>query len=488
MNRASPMPVAVISPMSTETTHPVPPADRVPLTTKFSYGLGGLTDYFFLNLVNAMAVPIFAIALKMDPMLVAVALAIPKVVGAITDPVAGAISDNARTRWGRRKPFILGGGLVGVILLPLIWMPPFDSQLGMFIWLAILLGIFAVAYSFFVVPYGALGFQLSTNYDERTRVLAWKGYVQVLGTFGAAWLYWACLHPVFGNEVVGVRWISAFVSLIMLGGLLATVFACREKVEASARQPKIPLLPALKLTLSDRPFLILQASVLIIAIGTGCEGLIGSYVHIYYTCQGSKELASVITGTGGTLTVFSSFAALPLGLWISTHYGKRTGAVVGLCIALVGICLLPFTLVPHAPYLIIVSWVIIALGMPAASLMFGSMTADITDEDELRTGMRREGMYVATGGFLGKIASIITLLLGGLLPRFAGYHDTSIPPDDAQLASMRAMLIGIQAVALLAAILFIWGYPITRARSESIRRQLDERKRERDSGAQDAGA
>jgi GPH family glycoside/pentoside/hexuronide:cation symporter len=474
--------------MSPESLHQVPPEDKVPLGTKVAYGLGGLTDFFFLNVVNAMAVPIFAIALKMDPMLVAVALAIPKVVGAITDPVVGAISDNARTRWGRRKPFILGGGLVGVVLLPLVWMPPFGTPVGMFIWLAVLLGIFAVAYSFFVVPYGALGFQLSTNYDERTRVLAWKGYVQVLGTFGAAWLYWACLHPAFGNEVVGVRWISAAVSLIMLGGLLATVLACHEKVEASARQPKIALWPALKLTLSDRPFLILQATVLIIAVGTGCEGLIGSYVHIYYTCQGSKELASVITGLGGTLTVFSTLAAIPLGLWISTHYGKRTGAIVGLGIALLGICILPFTLIPQAPYLIIVSWVIIALGMPAASLMFGSMTADITDEDELRTGMRREGMYVATGGFLGKIASIITLLIGGWLPRLAGYHDTSVPPDAGQLDSMRSMLIGIQAVAVFAAVLVIWRYPITRSRSEDIRRQLNERKKNRDEGPQGAGA
>lgn len=459
--------------MDSTDTHP---PERLPIRTKAAYGLGGLTDFFFLNVVNAMAVPIFAIALKMDPFLVAVALAIPKIVGAIIDPIAGILSDNARTRWGRRRPFILAGGLGGVILLPLVWMPPVGTPTGMFIWLAVLLTIFAAAYSFFSVSYGALGFQLSTNYDERTRVLAWKGYVQVLGTLGAAWLYWACLHPVFGNEVVGVRWVSAGVSLVMLVGVLATVLACPERIETAARQPKIPLLPALKLTLSDRPFLLLQATILVIALGTGCEGLIGSYVHIYYTCQGSKELSSVITGLGGTLTVFSSFAALPLGLWISTRHGKRTGALVGLGIALVGISLLPFTLVPESPYRVIVSWVILALGMPCASLMFGSMTADITDVDELATGMRREGMFVAAGGFLGKIASIITLLLSGWLPHLAGYTDTHLPPNADQLGAMRAMLIGIQAAALIAAILLLWRYPLTRARSEEIRRQLDARK------------
>lgn len=472
-NSASEPPTPQSNDGARNSPQPVPAGDRVPVWSKAAYGFGGLTDFFYLNMVNALAVPIFAIALKMDPFLVAVALAIPKIVGAITDPIAGALSDNARTRWGRRRPFILAGGLAGVVLLPLIWMPPFSSSTGMFVWLSGLLAIFAAAYSVFVVPYGALGFQLSTNYDERTRVLAWKGYIQVIGTFGAAWFYWICLHPAFGSEVVGVRWLSVLISLIMLGGVLAVVFACTEKTDASSRQPRIPLGPALALTLRNRPFLVLQAAILVIALGTGCEGLIGSYVHIYYTCQGSKELASVITGIGGTLTVFSTLAALPLGLWISTHYGKRTAAMAGLGISLAGVILLPFTLIPQAPYLIIVSWVIIALGMPCASLMFGSMTADITDEDELATGLRREGMYVATGGFLGKIASIVTLLLSGWLPHLAGYSDTNDPPGPEHLGMMRIMLIGIQAAAIFAAISIIWFYPITRARSEETRRQLD---------------
>ncbi len=456
--------------------HPAAHAEKVSAWTKSAYGLGGLTDFFYLNMVNALAVPIFAIALKMDPLWVAVALAIPKVVGAITDPIAGSLSDNARTRWGRRRPFILGGGLVGVVLLPLIWMPPFDSQGGMFAWLALLLAIFAAAYSVFAVPYGALGFQLSTDYDERTRVLAWKGYIQTAGTFTAAWFYWFCLQPAFGSEVVGVRWLSLIVSAAMLVGIVATVFACPEKVDATAAQPRIPLGPALRLTLKNRPYLLLQGTILIIALGTGCEGLIGSYVHIYYTCQGDKTLASLITGLGGTLTVFATFAALPLGLWLSTHLGKRTSALIGLAFALGGILLLPFTLVPQSPYLIIVSWIIIALGMPWASLMFGSMTADITDEDELATGMRREGMYVAVGGFLGKIVSVITLLLGGWLPHLANYTDPGVPPNEGELTLMRTMLIGIQAFAVIASVIILRLYPITRARSEETRRLLDLRK------------
>jgi GPH family glycoside/pentoside/hexuronide:cation symporter len=114
--------------------------------------------------------------------------------------------------------------------------------------------------------------------------------------------------------------------------------------------------------------------------------------------------------------------------------------------------------------------------------MFSSMVADICDEDELVTGLRREGAYVAVGGFFGKIAQVGTLLIAGALPRLVGYVDTSTPPTVSELQVMRAMLIGIQFVAVIIAILIIWFYPITRSRSEATRRLLDERHRQTANG------
>ncbi|HET9523849.1 MAG TPA: MFS transporter, partial [Terrimicrobiaceae bacterium] len=143
-------------------SNPVPASERVPVWRKAAYGSGGLTDFLFPNIVNALAVPIYSIALKMDPLLLGIALAVPKVVGAILDPLAGAVSDNARTRWGRRRPFILCGAVIGALLLPFIWMPPTGTQMGRFIYLVLMLSIYAAAFSLFSVPYGALGIQLTT--------------------------------------------------------------------------------------------------------------------------------------------------------------------------------------------------------------------------------------------------------------------------------------------------------------------------------------
>ena len=179
-----------------------------PVKRKLAYGFGGLSDFLLPNTVNALAIPIYSIALAMDPLLLGIAMAGPRVVGAISDPLAGTISDNMRTRWGRRRPFILGGAVVGALLLPLIWMPPVATQMGRFLYLLLILSVYAVAFFGLSVPHGALGSQLTTNYDERTRVMTWRGYVQTAGTLTSAWFYWFCLLPVFGNEVVGARWLG----------------------------------------------------------------------------------------------------------------------------------------------------------------------------------------------------------------------------------------------------------------------------------------
>lgn len=461
-----------------EHKHPVPAASRVPTWQKLAYGLGGLSDFFYLNVVNALAIPIFTVALRMDPILVGIAMAVPKIIGALTDPIVGSVSDNTRSRWGRRRGFILTGAILGGILLPLVWTPPVPSQSGMFLYLCLLLGVFAMGYSVFSVPYTALGLELTTDYDERTRVLAWRACVQTLGTLAGAWFYWFCLRPVFPNEVVGARWLSIIAGFVVIGGALVTVIGCKEHTREISSQPKIPLKSALKLTLRNRPFLLLQSAMLILALGVGCEGYIGNYVHIYYTCQGNKDMASLIGGFGGSIAVFASLAAVPIGLLLSTHLGKREAAICGLLISLVGICLLPFTLVPESPYHVVISWVIIAFGLPVTSLMFGSMMADICDEDELATGMRREGSYVAVAGFVGKLAAVTTLLLGGWLPHLAGYIDPSLLPSLPQLQTMRTMLIVIQIAGVLCALGVLWFYPITRERSAETRLLLDQRKSE----------
>ena len=458
-----------------QSKHEVPAETRVSAWRKAAYGFGGLTDFFFLNLILGLAMPIYTIGLKMDPALLGIALAIPRVVGAIADTIVGPRSDNSHSTWGRRRPYILLGGLAGGCLLPLMWCSPSDSQWGMFAWVTGMVSIFSIAYSVFTIPYNALGYELSTDYDERTRVLAWRGYFQLFGTLSSAWFYWFCLRPMFGNEVVGARWLSVLVGAIMVGGTLWTFSMCRER-RLEQHQPAIPIGQALKLTIKNRPFLLLQGGQQMLALGMGVTGALGTYVHIYYVCSGSKQTASWLSGWGGSLTIFTSMAAISFGVWLSRRLGKREACLVAIGIVLSSICMLPFLLTPKHPALSVVAWLIAALGMPCTSLMFSSMIADVCDEDELATNMRREGAYSAVNSVANRVMQIGLVLVGGFLPRLVGYVNPSAPLTPDLLERMKWLLIGVQFFAVSAAAAILWFFPISRARAEKTRQVLDERK------------
>jgi len=458
-----------------EGQHATPVASRVSAWCKAAYGCGGLTDFFFLNVILGLAIPIYTVGLKMDPALLGIALALPRIIGAITDTIVGTRSDNSHSLWGRRRPYLLLGGLVGGALLPLMWCPPIHTQWGMFAWVVAMLSVFSIFYSVFTIPYNALGYELSTDYDERTSVFAWKNYFQLFGTFSAAWFYWFCLRPVFGNEVVGARWLSLLVGIVMIGATFLTFALCRER-RLEKRQPSIPIGEALKLTIKNRPFMLLQGAQQMLALGMGITGTLGVYVHIYYVCSGSKNTASWLSGWGGSLTIFTSMAAIFFGTWLSRRLGKRDACLAAIGIVLFSICLLPVLLSPKHPPLTVLAWLITALGMPCTSLMFSSMIADVCDEDELATGMRREGAYSAVNSVANRVMQIGLVLVGGFLPRIAGYVDPSAPLTPALLERMKWMLIGVQFMTVSGAAAVLWFFPITRARAEKTRQVLDERK------------
>lgn len=467
---------------ATATTEPIAPTrpgpapqDKVSLSQAIAYGAGGLCDFLFQNLPLAMATQIYAFSLKMDPALLGTAMAIAKTVSAAAGPIVGSLSDNSRSRFGRRRPFLLLGVAVGAVAMPLLWTPPSLNPLAMFAYVAIMLSLVSVFHTVYTIPYNALGLELSRDYDERTRVLAWRGYIQIIGVVSSAWFYWFTLRPIFGNELVGVRWLSALIGIIMLASALWTILATRERV-VSEKQETLPLLPALRYTLTNRPFLILQLSVLLSSLALGCTGTLGLYVHVYYACQGDKDLSSVVSGLGGTLTLFSTFIGLPLGIWISRRAGKREAACVGIGLTLASIAILPWAITPANPYWVIISWLLAATGGQCAGLMYASMTADICDEDEVITHQRREGMFSAVTSLFNRLSQILMLLIAGWLPHLAGYASTAELPTTAQLTSMKALLIGTQFAGVAVAFAVLLYFPITRHRAAQVRAQLESRR------------
>jgi len=469
--------------------HTTERSQRVPLLSKVAYGAGGMADFLNTQLPGGLAIPVYARHFGMDTGLLAIANAVPRLIAVVSSSLIGGISDNTRTPWGRRKPYILAGAVLCALVLPLLWLAPAGaSSLTLLLFFGGILSIYSIFDSMLSVPHQAMGLELSNDYDERTRVQAWKGYISALGFFMAPWFYWFCTREVFSDVVQGAIVLSVLVGLIIIAGAAMTVAFCREKTTEAMHQEKIALWPALKLTCRNRPFLLLQGAAVFLMFSISCGGTVGFYLNIDYVCGGDEKFGALLGGVAGTVTTSMTYVGTMLGLWMSTHLGKRTVGLFGLLLVVAGGLLVSVFLAPryewlpwipeqHHPWFTMVPGIVINLGLQACNLVFSSMLADVCDEDEVSTGLRREGAYVAVATAINRTVGIVLILVAGFMPYLAGYTDMSVRPTEGQLVAMKWILIAVQGTAALAALAFLWFYPITRHRAESTRRVLDERHR-----------
>jgi len=460
------------------TPHQTPPDQRVPLLKRIAYGFGALADNFIMNGFGTLVQPIYNIGLKLDPVLLGIAIAIPRILDAITDPIMGNISDNTRSRWGRRRPYIVAGILTTALLLPLLWMPPTHTQNGMFLYLALMGTIYFTTYTVFTIPYAALGFELTRDYDERTRLLAWPNYIGLLGSISMPWLYSIALLSFFENEVVGARWVSVVLGvIIIICGLIPAVLL-REPQRAQF-QEKIKLFDAIKVTLTNRPYLIVIAVNVIVLLGLAMTFGLGLYMNIYYVYGGDKAAAAKLSGIGGSLTAALSYLSVMLATFVATRFGKRRAVEVGLGLSLIGSASLWWTLNPNYPYLQLISASFIGLGLQGCWMLFISMIGDVCEEDELQTGMRREGIYSAVGGFSRKLAVAVAALGTGFILKISGFDAEvaeSVGAPAEVVERMKVLYIGGQIGVLLLGMILLQLYPITRERAMETQRILRERR------------
>lgn len=401
---------------------------KVSWTTRIGWGFGGMTGGFLTNTLNILFLVLYADYLKMPPVLAGLALALPRLFDAITDPLIGNLSDNSHTRWGRRKPFMVVGVVLSAVLLPLFWMPPGTDTVANTEWFhnfpflyATVLGlIYALTYTLFDVPYTALGYELTDDYDERTRVLAWRMYIGLICSMVIPFLYQLCQWDVFGNVLSGARWLSVLIGIIVIiTGMLPVLFTKEHK--EVLQQDSIPFLKAAQYTLSNVPFLILIVAYVIIIVGLFSAGNLGLFLNIYYICGANKDFAGVIGSVVGLFGAVMSYASMFLIAAVSRKLSKKAGMILGLVLALIAAVGSWWTLDPRWPLMQLVTMTFATLGLQGCWLMVSSMVADICDEDELKSGLRREGMFGAVNGFALKAALALTALIGGVLLQFSGF-------------------------------------------------------------------
>ena len=440
---------------------------RLGLGTRVAYGASAFGENLAINSINQLAFAVFNLTLLVSPVLVGVALALPRLLDLFLDPLVGGWSDRLRSRWGRRRPFILVGALLAAAVATAMWyFPAGKSPTFYFWWLAIGSTTMAVAYSILIVPYGALGLELVSDYHERTRLMGTKSVLHKASGVVNQWLLkWVQLAG-GGNLVAGGRLCAPLVggTIALLG--VITVWKTPERatdVDAPAA-PRVSVLQSWRITLGRFDFVRLCLAQILIFASLLVIDNTGFYLNVFYVNGGDMGTGAWMKGWYGTAMQAGGMLAVPLIVGLSRRIGKKQTLL--LCTVLLGAGGLAkwFCYVPNSGWWLLLPSVLMAPGLVAVLVLIPSMTADICDLDAAESGARREGMYNAVLAWAIKIALSGSIFLSGWVLSATGWITDLKENQSAEtFLVMRVVFSGGTLVCAGLAAWLIAGYRVTPA-------------------------
>jgi GPH family glycoside/pentoside/hexuronide:cation symporter len=411
----------------------------VGLLTRVSYGFGAAAYGVKDNGFSYFLLLFYSQVIGVDARLVGLALSIALFVDAFADPIIGYWSDNLRSRWGRRHPFMYGAALPVAATYFLMWNPPRDwSELHLFWYLMVLAVGIRVLISFYEIPSTALSPELTDHYDERSSLQAFRSFFGwFVGNFMSVFMF-LVLFPAFATESIpngqfnreAYATYGIVASCLILLSILASAWGTHDRIpHLKSPPPKRPLTP-LKIfaeifeTLSNRSFLALFVAAIFGAIAAGLAAALSFYFYTYFWGFSTQQSGMITFGVFGSAVLGSVLAPI-----VGRKIGKKAGAIWIGFLAFVGspmpIVLRLFGLMPEngdpALFWIIFSTTMLDVALIVAfQILSAAMMGDLVEQSELKTGRRSEGIFYAANAFIRKVVGGIGLTAATTVLTLAG--------------------------------------------------------------------
>ncbi len=346
--------------------------------------------------------------------------------------------------------------------------------------------IFFLAYTIFATPWVALGYELTPDFHERTRLMGVQNFVGNIAFVIAPWFLVVMTNPAwFRNQMAGARFLALGICVTVIAlGVLPALFL-RERIPATAgneerssgREAVGEFFGGLWQTVRTGPFLLLCVATFLIFNSFIMISAFQFWVFVYYVSGGSVADGASLAGLVGTLGIVAGFAVIAIVTWLGTKIGKRNAFFISTGISMFGYALKWFCYHPEYPMLTLLPAPFLAFGLGGLFTLMGSMIADVVDLDELNTGERREGMFGSVYWWVVKVGQSIALGAGGFLLASTGL-DIDLGANQAArtITLLRAYDAFIPLIASAIAIFAIYKYPVTESTALKVRAQLEERR------------
>ncbi|MCU0459811.1 MAG: MFS transporter [Bacteroidales bacterium] len=430
--------------------------ERITFGQLAAYSAGGIIPVALFNIAGQLVGLMGNISLGLSAFWLGLIMIIPRLWDAFSDPIVGHLSDNTRSRFGRRRPFLLIGGIAVAVFFVVMWWIPkgetvhalFPSETGFrsfqLVYILFSLLLFFTATTIFEIPHGALGMEMTSDPHERTRLFSGKSFIGNLFAMSTPWLFALANMEVFrgpgGNEADGMRYVSLMVAAILIPLSFWWTAKLREPgFVRVAKQEKTHFWNDMRIVGTNKNFIYLVLTIFTLAMGFNFVNLLGSYIPIFYVFGGDKVAGAQLLGINGTIwAVTGVLAVFPLN-WISPRLGKRNTLIISMVLMTVAQLSKIVCYNPEHPYLVIIPTILLSAGMLFFFTLGSSMVGDICDEDELRTGHRTEGSYYSIYWWFIKLGTAFASFVAGILITLTLFDETQVTKVDGLQGSVRDM-------------------------------------------------
>jgi len=453
------------------------------------YGLVNLPTSI-VGLPIALYIPAFySQNLGLSLAMVGTLIALSRLTDVVTDPAIGVASDRTRTRFGRRKPWMVIGMPLKVLSLWMLFVPQSEfartvwgyvggeaiSNLYLFVWISLLY----LGFTLVDLPYRAWGAELSPDYDERSKVTGWREAFGYGGTLMALLLPLALatlFHmPGADNALFGVATVVVF-ALPLLA--LPALIWVKEPPVRKAPAARIPWRRGLRIVWANGPYRRLVICFVFLVVAVSMTASL-SLFFVSSVMQEPFERYAIFV----LAYYLSSSLAIPIWMAISRRFGKHRTVVVGILWLSFWSAFIPL-LSPGHYWLFFV--IMILKGSAVGALIFlpASMAADVVDLDMLRTGEQRTGLYFSIWGMVNKAAVALGVFLATNGVTWFGFDPTIADNTPIAKLAVACLYSVVPAALACVALPLLWKYPLTRERQARMRRHIERRnlRREERSG------
>jgi len=463
--------------------------NKVPLVQKIAFGIGMLGNQMFPAALGIFMVVLIQ-NLGFSPLLYSVIAFVPRLVDAITYPLMGFISDNTKSTWGKRRQYVFIGGIITGLSFIAMWQLYSANGIVFNFWYFLSLSLaFYLGITIFSIPFVAMGYEMSDDFHERTRIMAVSQFIGQFAWVIAPWIWVIIYDPaIFIDPETGTRQLSIII------GVVCTIFAITPAIFIRSKSTLNDdhLIPVSRENIGNSfknifvifkddyqniPFRKLCIATFLVFNSFQTIAAFSFFIIVYYLFNGDAGTAGVWPTLHGSVgAICTSFLVIPILSKMAQRIGKKNTFLISQGISVIGYILFWFLFIPGKPHMFLFALPFFSFGIGGLFTLMMSMTADVCDLEELENGLpRKEASFGAIYWWMVKLGTAIAGLFSGIILYYVGFIAGAETQTEGAMDGLRFFYSAIPILGTLGAIYVMKDYDIDEQRAEEIKAELMQR-------------